>query len=285
MVGVLLCCLIAVCVTTWGQRQYGKVQPAGPPPGVSSKVVDSPLVAAPAKTKPVMRGLDVEVTTDPIAYDRECRAAGLDGPHAGDGTLRGSNAGLRGRIDEVNFCDRTVKISVYGEGSRDLRPEVWVPIRALRGLESWSWEQERLHLQGATGEYADVANGSYTLSQESHRGQPVWRKDGGAGDKWLVRFGNGLWYLTSTERLLADQAGGWMESTRQDANDPGRAGPWRVWTGLTWELQCSVAIDRFRLWQRTPTVGSPGSYSGFGGSIEDVGRPAGFSHVMPSYVG
>merc|ERR1719379_3187457 len=44
-----------------------------------------------------------------------------------------------------------------------------------------------------------------------------------------------------------------MESTRKDDSDPGRAGPWRVWTGRTWETQGSVEITRFRAPPPPPT--------------------------------
>jgi hypothetical protein len=121
-----------------------------------------------------------------------------------------------------------------------------VPIGALLGFEDWSREEEHLHVRGATGEYAGVINGCYTLAEEPYKGCHVWQKDGTC-DRWLLRFnGDGPWYLTSTERRKAALAGGWLESIREDQRDAALAGPWRVWAGGKMELQYSVAVDRFR---------------------------------------
>jgi hypothetical protein len=187
------------------------------------------------KLNPVIQGLDVEVTLDPEAYERECILCSLTWPYMLDGTPRYEKRGLKGSIDEIDFSDKTVRLS----GGID-----WVPIRALVGFETWNPMQECVHVHGASGDYADVINGTYALAL--HLGYHVWRKEDDH-TKWLARFadGNGLWYLTSTDRLLSNQVGGWMESTRAES-DPGRAEPWKVWTGLAWELQGALSVDRFR---------------------------------------
>jgi hypothetical protein len=226
--------------------------------GIEAAVVGKMLVvdaAAPQvvaqvyylNTKPIMEGLYVVVTKDAEKYERECRISALSWPCLADGTSRDLKRGHKGMIEEVDFSDRTVRLS---NGLN------WVPIRALLGFETWSRDQEHLQVQGTTGGFADVINGGYTLSDEAHNGRNIWQKDG-SDDKWLVRFSNGLWYLTSTERWLADQVGGWMESTTKDESDPGRAGPWRVWTGSTWETQGSVDIIRFRAPPPKPTPTAP----------------------------
>jgi hypothetical protein len=299
IVVVLLCCLAGLCASYWVRYYYEKhkVKKTRSPESPSAKYEDDPEPLTMTPLKPVMIGAEVAVTLDLETLERECLALGLPWPCQADGRPRELQRGLRGRIEDVSFYDRTAKLS----GGIH-----WVPIRALSGFETWSCGQERLQVQNATGEYADFVNGSYTLSLDPHTGQVAWRKDG-AGDKWLVLFDTGLWYLTSTERMLTGQAGGWLESSRADVSDPSRAGPWRVWTGVTWDLQSSVVVERFRTLAADssdridlcrpcttyhPAIANAPGYSSNGLAragvnrlryIEESGGYDGFSQIVPSY--
>ena len=59
-------------------------------------------------------GMNVSVTTDPVIYERECKAAGLSWPDRAEGQPRSAKMGLQGEIEKIEKGDSLVCISNLG---------------------------------------------------------------------------------------------------------------------------------------------------------------------------